>query len=286
MRSITHCPACQTQFFVTEEQLNKHGGKVRCGQCMHVFDAKAQFVTASSESEATATDSDSNAAPESPPTVAELNAAEALPPVHEKLTDTTQALSPAVSTSANLNTDYGKPSYFDDAVSKTKLLTKSTAEKSRRWLWVTGSMLLLTLAVMQSVYFLRNQIAMHYPAAKPFLLKACLKMACTISLPKQIEFIVIDDSDMQEDIQHPGVMLLSSNLINKSPYNQAYPSLELTLTDTNDKPLLRRIFKPAEYLAANTNITDGFNAGEEMRIKLAITTQDIAVSGYRLFVTY
>jgi len=111
-------------------------------------------------------------------------------------------------------------------------------------------------------------------------------MACTISLPKQIEFIVIDDSDMQEDIQHPGVMLLSSNLINKSPYNQAYPSLELTLTDTNDKPLLRRIFKPAEYLAANTNITDGFNAGEEMRIKLAITTQDIAVSGYRLFVTY
>ena len=44
MRSITHCPSCQTQFFVTEEQLNKHHGQVRCGQCLHVFDAKTQFL--------------------------------------------------------------------------------------------------------------------------------------------------------------------------------------------------------------------------------------------------
>ena len=51
MRVITHCPACQTQFFATEEQLNKHGGKVRCGQCMHIFDAKSQLLQQASEVE-------------------------------------------------------------------------------------------------------------------------------------------------------------------------------------------------------------------------------------------
>ena len=44
MRVITHCPACHAQFFATEEQLNKHGGKVRCGQCLQIFDAKSQLV--------------------------------------------------------------------------------------------------------------------------------------------------------------------------------------------------------------------------------------------------
>jgi len=284
MRSITHCPACQTQFFVTEEQLNKHAGKVRCGQCMHVFDAKAQFIAATSATDG----NDSDAAPDTHLITVEP-VAPVLPPNHKKLTDTAQGPDSAASSSANSNVDYEKPSYFDDAVSKTKLLlTKTPAGKSRRWMLAIGSTLLLGLAIMQSVYFLRNQIAMHYPATKPYLLNFCQQLTCTISLPKQIEFIVIDDSDMQEDEQHPGVMLLSSNLINKSTYNQAYPNLELTLTDTNDKPLLRRIFKPAEYLAANTNIAiaDGFKAGEEVRINLAITTQDIAVSGYRLFVTY
>jgi len=35
----TQCPQCETRFRVTDEQLNIAGGKVRCGNCMHVFNA-------------------------------------------------------------------------------------------------------------------------------------------------------------------------------------------------------------------------------------------------------
>ena len=34
----------------TEEQLNKHGGKVRCGQCLQIFDAKSQLVSSATDS--------------------------------------------------------------------------------------------------------------------------------------------------------------------------------------------------------------------------------------------
>jgi len=250
---------------------------------MHVFDAKAQFVAVSS-----AADFSFNTAPESAAIPEQTTTALTSSGLSEfeKLTDNKQSLAADAIGGSKINTQPEKPSYFDDAVSKSKLLTNKTTGKKRRLLWVIGSVFLLLIIVMQSIYFLRNQIAIHYPAVKPYLVNACLKLSCTISLPKQIEFIVIDDSDMQEDEQHPGVMQLSSNLINKSAYNQTYPNLELTLTDTDDKPVLRRIFKPAEYLPANTNIVEGFNAGAELRIKLAITTQNIAVSGYRLFVTY
>ncbi|NWO05257.1 MAG: zinc-ribbon domain-containing protein [Alteromonadaceae bacterium] len=35
----TQCPQCDTRFRVTEEQLSVAAGKVRCGNCMHVFNA-------------------------------------------------------------------------------------------------------------------------------------------------------------------------------------------------------------------------------------------------------
>lgn len=37
---ITRCPKCSTTFRVTQEVLNMAKGKVRCGQCFHIFTAK------------------------------------------------------------------------------------------------------------------------------------------------------------------------------------------------------------------------------------------------------
>jgi hypothetical protein len=116
--------------------------------------------------------------------------------------------------------------------------------------------------------------------------QVCEKIGCSIDLPKKIEFILIDDSDIQEDAEHAGVMRLSTTLINQAGFYQAYPNLELTLTDVEDKPKLRRIFKPIEYLPAKTDIALGLAAGAVVKVKLAMTSQGIAVAGYRVFVSY
>ena len=50
----TQCPACTTQFLVTTEQLQAHGGMVRCGQCSHVFNAHEQMVETTIEPMSTA----------------------------------------------------------------------------------------------------------------------------------------------------------------------------------------------------------------------------------------
>ena len=41
---ITQCPQCDTQFRVTEEQLQVANGRVRCGACLLVFDGTARLV--------------------------------------------------------------------------------------------------------------------------------------------------------------------------------------------------------------------------------------------------
>ncbi|QLI80650.1 DUF3426 domain-containing protein [Chitinibacter fontanus] len=40
MNQITRCPNCSTSFRVTDEQLAAHQGKVRCGRCSFIFNAR------------------------------------------------------------------------------------------------------------------------------------------------------------------------------------------------------------------------------------------------------
>lgn len=305
MRSITHCPACQTQFFVTEEQLNKHHGKVRCGQCLHVFDAKAQIIDAESAPESNLAAVEEAVVSEPSANDEALNSAQTS--VAEGVESSTAASADATNTAVTVDysapdtdtssSDTGnsaneafisddQPYNYDDLADKSKFNANSNANKSRIWLWGLSALFLVLIAITQSVYFLRNEIAIFYPNAKPFLVQACKQFACRIDLPKKIEFIVIDDSDIQEDSNYAGLMHLTSTLINQAAFNQAYPNIELTLTDVDDKPILRRVFKPGEYLPDHTNIANGLGPGEELNIKLAMTAQGVTVAGYRVFVTY
>lgn len=274
MRVITHCPACQTQFFATEEQLNQHGGKVRCGQCRHVFDARAQML---------------DVAQETKPDLAvasQINMPDVTNDEDTVLAQTAKSKSKKTKSKNIAEAAPAQPAYLDDISGKSKLSRKLPGNKLKPWLWTVASILAILVAIVQSVYFLRNEIALYYPQFKPILVKSCQVLHCKIQLPEQIEFIVIDDSDMQEDPERVGLIYFSSTLINTGNHAVAYPNLELTLTDVDDNPVVRRIFKPAEYLPADLTQQNGFTVSAEIKIKLAITTSEAKVSGYRVFVTY
>lgn len=179
-----------------------------------------------------------------------------------------------------------QPAYVDGISGKSKLNRKLPGNRLKPWLLGLASVLAVLAIITQSVYFLRNEIALYYPQLKPLLVQSCQIINCQIELPKQIEFIVIDDSDMQEDPVRADLIYFSSTLINNGAYSVAYPNLELTLTDVEDKPVVRRIFKPAEYLSADQTSDNGLIPNVEARIKLAINVNGIKVSGYRVFVTY
>ncbi|PKO46523.1 MAG: DUF3426 domain-containing protein [Betaproteobacteria bacterium HGW-Betaproteobacteria-22] len=364
MRNITRCPNCQTEFFVSEAQLTKHGGLVRCGQCLKVFDAKSQFIhvdtaadvltqpsstteTVVEQTNVTATNSaqtyagwptiehalldddpdpiHSTAQQDAPTNLEHITESIELSATQDEIATFDDALHDDKSAATDndrilieagdfedskLITDSheadrsdtnnkaldeitrltaiaeNKSSYFDDLAALEKSKTKQMSEKSRRWLWLLSNLVLFIIIVLQSIYFLRNEIATYYPQFKPYLETACLQINCSIALPQQIQWIIIDDSDMQEDANQRGIMHLTSSLMNKAAFNQAYPNIQLTLTDTDDKPISRRIFRPHEYLPTSTDLIPGFAANSEVKIKLSISTPDIGVAGYRLYVSY
>ncbi len=50
---VTQCPNCKTSFRVTEVQLNVANGMVRCGSCLHIFNAADHWLTTPSTEQET-----------------------------------------------------------------------------------------------------------------------------------------------------------------------------------------------------------------------------------------
>jgi predicted Zn finger-like uncharacterized protein len=296
MPLVTSCPECNTQFVVKKEQLKAYDGQVRCGTCQHVFNAKTYLIKQTRAKKAAPTRveavlSEITLAPDTQPETTEH--IEVTVPAHlldqsfEETIATTPANDDSTTTSQNESNqeNYQTPSFLND-LTVDEPLDKGWRRRPFSWPVFTLCVVLLLVLVGQSVYFMRTEIAALYPQSKPLLTRACQVLKCTVPLPQQIDLLTIDDSDMQEHLTYQNVLIFSSTLINHANFAQAYPNIELTLTNTEDEAVLRRTFKATEYLQSPTSAALGIAAKEEIRIKLQLNTSDIAVAGYRISLNY
>lgn len=153
--------------------------------------------------------------------------------------------------------------------------------------WMIALAVLLVLLLLgQGVYYFRNQIARSVPELKPLLQQFCAPIGCKISLPKEINLLSIDDSGIQQDAKLQGVIRLSSTITNRAKFSQAYPKLEVTLTDERDMPKVRRVFEPTDYLKKQANLTEGIQAGESIPVEMALMTDAENISGFRILLAY
>src|SRR5437879_2336325 len=100
----------------------------------------------------------------------------------------------------------------------------------------------------QTAYSYRTEIAALIPAARAPLDAACHLLRCQVPLPRRPELMSIESSDLQAEPRRDGVIVLNAVLRNRATFAQDYPALELTLTDEADRPVLRRVLAPREYL--------------------------------------
>jgi hypothetical protein len=112
----------------------------------------------------------------------------------------------------------------------------------------------------------------------------CSVLRCRVELPTQIDNLVIETGELQT--LAPDTYQLSTLLRNQGALVQAWPHIELALTDANDKPLLRRVFKPAEYLPHGVSPAAGFAARTEQPVRLYFQLEQLKPSGYHIAVFY
>jgi hypothetical protein len=167
------------------------------------------------------------------------------------------------------------------------------ARRSRHW-WTAAAVVLLVALNLQALFYFRGAIALVWPAAKPYIARFCARFGCEVPLPRRAELMSIETSDLQADPANPGVMVLSATLRNRAAFPQAYPALELTLTNERDEPLARRVLGPSDYIgrAAQERAGQGFATcmggvpSCELPVKVLFEATSLKASGYRLYLFY
>jgi predicted Zn finger-like uncharacterized protein len=303
---ITHCPSCRTHFRVHAEQLAARAGQVRCGKCARVFDALEHLIeeiapataprsTPGSDAlRADAAEAEHRAGPAAtetqevrgdaqPPTIAETASARAKPPAAEAETPQETRSERAISEPAKFDTAMANGA---SAFNFGPAVTADSLKPRRRWPWLTGALLLLLTLLAQAAYQYRSAIIVLFPEAKPYAVALCASLSCDLPLPRRIELMSIEASDLQADTTNPNVMVLSATLKNRAIFNQQHPLLELTLTDVQDQPVVRRVLAPQDYLGKAVSTQAGFGANTEIAIKVFIEGSQIKATGYRLYLFY
>jgi hypothetical protein len=141
------------------------------------------------------------------------------------------------------------------------------------------ALLLVLLALAQGIYATRSTLAQQYPQIKPHLAKACDWLKCEIALAHDVKQLSIEDTALTQSKIRTDVIKLSGTITNHAAYAQAYPELELSLTDANDIVILRRYLKASEYVAQPEA---GITANSDFGFTVGLILDGIEVTGYHV----
>lgn len=140
---------------------------------------------------------------------------------------------------------------------------------------------LLALLAAQVAVHERNRLAAMEPRLRPALLALCEPLECTLAPQRQISDVVIDSSSFNK--ARGDSYVLAITMKSRATLALEMPAVELTLTDAQDQPVLRRVLLPSEMSAPQELPAGGeWNAS----MSVLVTTGGARVAGYRLLAFY
>lgn len=157
---------------------------------------------------------------------------------------------------------------------------ESEATRRATWPFTLAALLLAIALLTQLGYHFRTELVQRLPGSAA--LYAALEI--DVPLPRQADQVSIEASDLQSD-NGRGLLILSATLKNRAASPQAWPALELTLTDSHDAVVARRVLQASDYLPPKADPA-AFAAQSEIGLRLWIEAKETPAAGYRLYVFY
>ncbi len=283
MALATRCPNCNALFRVAAEQLKSHRGMVRCGACRKVFNAVGRLdyleshrltpvgKSPSAAATAAADGEPPNPGDDRPPKSAERD----LDPVRDSTAQWLAAT--GASTSSPVDTQRSAESSpqtlmdeqielravetnLDDAAAGERVRQPSNDAEPPQFLQTKPRQLhrglaiaracacaLLTPVLLAQVALLfRAPLLVYFPATQAALGALCAPLSCQAQWPMRPDLLAMVSSELQS---LPGTTTLELDAVirNRASFPMALPSIELTLTDSINRPLARKVFVPADY---------------------------------------
>lgn len=311
---VTRCPACSTLFKVVPDQLRISEGWVRCGQCDEVFDANLHMQPPMHLEQVSLqphTPVPASVQPQRADELVVMVSSELVAKARQDTVDlgAVEQDLPIGAQSAAIDLESATPSadatsessvggaYEDDSpivasesaspefMQATYKATEVGRHPKVRWMrWLLVVFLVLLLAGQWMVHE-RDRIAALLPTLKPVLVSGCEALGCVVRPLRRIESVVIESSSFVK--VKADVYRLTFSVRNTAAWPLAMPSAELTLTDSHDQSVFRRVLSPSDLSVPTPSLA----AAEELTVMVPISIKVSPllaekISGYRLLVFY
>lgn len=129
----------------------------------------------------------------------------------------------------------------------------------------------------------RDQLAASHPGLTPLLTQLCAPLGCEVGPARRIEAVVIDSSTLARRLGN--FYAFDVVIKNTASIPVAVPALELSLTDTRDSVIARRVFLQSE-LPGSPSLLPA-QGSLPLSLRLSITDAGaVSMAGYRVLIFY
>ncbi len=246
----TRCPGCHTVHPVNALLLAQERGKYRCGKCKQVNNALESLF-------------DQWPDPGDPPAMA------------GKL--------PVLGIQLDLNAAKQtrlKPG--ETSLSSDEELVENQAKRhNRKWVraaWITTAIALLILVPVYLAEFFQQPLP-DSTTIRDMLARSGQKAAAPFRDREQIQLL---SRDLRNHPERPDTLNLSLTIVNRAARSQAFPGLEVILTDSGGQALSKRLFEPAEYLPEDADTKAGMTPEAYLHIRLELADPGRQAVGFEL----
>ncbi len=162
------------------------------------------------------------------------------------------------------------------------------AERAARWRR-PGVRLALSLVALlaaaglglQAAYVYRDRLAASDPAWRNALRTACASLGCQVGDYRQIDALSVESSALVR-VERAPYYRLSVTLRNRSTLEVAAPAIDLSVSDSQGRPIARRVLT----MAALGLPLRSLKPGSELPIQVPLAVAERPVSGYSVEIFY
>jgi predicted Zn finger-like uncharacterized protein len=307
---FTRCPDCDTTFRITDEALQKAGGRVRCGRCAGVFNAYAELQDtddeATGETPAPAQPDGAaggdEAVPQGVTPLAHTQAhgqPAAAPPSEDgaspTVADVVAEIELATDTES-LEPELGPGDDSMGAGSVDEALTSAAPPSDASATWsglavVQQPARRWRVAAAVAAVALALQIGNHYrtslagnPALGPLVQRAYALLGVTVTPSWDVRQYKILDwvATAEPNTRGLGSLKISARIQNLGPLSQPYPEVKLRLKDRFEDAVGGRMFTPDEYLSSDARGDRLMQPGETARAAIEVVDPGPDAYGFEL----
>ncbi len=267
---FTQCPKCHARYRITDEQLAAADGQVICSQCQTEFNGRKRSADSLDELQEMAAEpyiDDTDSADEEPESGAM--------PARVNLTGVTEARPETAEPVAEKEIPLA---IADD------LIRKETPKPATNWRYLGQWALVWVLFVVmlgQGVYLYRFELSRD-PQYAPLVRSFCGLLGCEVPLPRVPGRIAVLERDVRLHPRVQNALVVNATLVNQADFVQAFPLIELRMSDISGTQVAGRWFAPEEYLPQVASLVDGMLPGKEIHLLLEVIDPGEDVVSFQL----